>query len=149
MATTRYNCIAYAMGFNTLNIWPIEQPPYMRNGDKSLIFWPTEFPINDESLENFIKLFEKFGYKQCENGSYEKNYRKIAIYCINDSDIVSHAALLVAPRIWKSKLGESYLVEHNTLDALEGKDYGFVRCFVKRPISIKKDFDLSILRSYA
>lgn len=144
--TTRYNCIAYALGFNTLNIWPIEYPPAMRNDDMTLVFWPTDL-LYDESLDNFIELFKKFGYEQCPDGSYQKDYRKIAIYCKNGTDTVKHAALLVSPNLWKSKLGESYLVEH-TIDALKGDSYGTVRCFMRRPLTIRKDEDLKIIESY-
>ena len=45
--TTRYNCIAYALGFNTLNIWPIEFPPTMRNLDQTLVFWPSDLKYDE------------------------------------------------------------------------------------------------------
>ena len=54
MPTPRYNCIAYAVGFNTMNIWPIEEPPTARNFKNALIFWPTDLPF-DSSIDNFVK----------------------------------------------------------------------------------------------
>lgn len=68
MATSKYNCFAYAVGLNTLNIYPLEFPPLGFNEENEKVFWPTDIP-NDDSLDNFLKMFQMFGYELCETSS--------------------------------------------------------------------------------
>ncbi len=146
-ATKYYNCIAYAIGdFTNISIWPIDNAPmkyFFFN--KRRTFWPTDLKKN-ESLDTFIELFKKFGYEKCDDDTYDKNFRKIAIYCI-ENDVVTHAALQYNDKLWLSKLGFDILLMHQ-IHSLEDTHYGKVACFMRRPITIKAEQDIAIVKSY-
>lgn len=142
----KYNCIAFTIGSRSFRMWPIDIRPLEIISPEIRIFWPTELP-NDDSLDNFIEMYKIFGYELCDNEKFEKDYRKIAIFCRKDTNIVTHAALQNRSGIWTSKLGDSYGISHMLRD-LEGQKYGEVRCFVRRPITITKEFDFKVLGRY-
>lgn len=142
----RYNCIMYVIGGKYPNIWPMKERPITRNDVNELVFWPTDLSA-EETLDNFLKFFEKFKYELCGDDSYEDGYRKIAIFCQKDSDVVTHAALMYDKVFWTSKMGHGALIKHK-LYSLDGGAYGRVRCFMKRPNTITKEFDMSVIQSY-
>ena len=92
-------------------------------------------------------MYKMFGYELCDDERFEKDYRKIAIFCHKDTDVVTHAALQYGLGIWTSKLGDSYTISHSLRD-LEGNEYGEVRCFVRRPRTVTKEFDFGVLSRY-
>lgn len=142
----KYNCIMYALGANAWNIWPFEGPgSFTANIHGNKMFWPEDLP-KDKTLNNFLNLFKKFKYELCDNDKFESGFKKIAIFCKKNSDIVTHAAL-IGKDFALSKLGEGPIIRHS-LYSIEGEIYGEVRCFIKRPGNITKDFDISVITKY-
>ena len=121
--TIEYNCIAWAAEETSKMVWW----PDIQN----LYFWPSYIP-REETLEAFIMVFEQLGYSVCDDGEYEEGFEKIAIYA-NSNEKPTHAARQLSSDIWTSKLGRLEDIEHN-IDALDGKNYGTVAIFMKRPL---------------
>lgn len=127
-ATPGYNCIAWAAGKKDQPWWPAKTIKGY--------YWPSGLPredIGEESLPNFVKAFETEGYVQCENGDIETGYEKVAIYA-DKSDHPLHAARSLVKGVWSSKIGDEEDIEHLTLEALSGKEYGKPAAYLKRPI---------------
>ena len=119
-ATKEYNCIAWSAGDSETWWWP--------NKD---CFWPSKVPT-EENIAEFIKVYEALGYSICDSDSYEEGVEKIAIY-VDSEGIPTHAARQLSNGRWASKLGKSEDIEHNTLEGLEGQQYGKVAVTMKRP----------------
>lgn len=118
--TTHYNCIAWAYGDDTRWFWPDNQNIY---------FWPHDVP-RVETIEAFIKLFEKIGYSICEDGEHEHEFDKVAVY-VNQGK-PTHAARQLQNGMWTSKLGENFDITHSIKSMSDGF-YGNVGVFLKRP----------------
>jgi hypothetical protein len=122
--THGYNCIAWAAGKTDSWWWPVDDPA---------AFWPlARLPIGEERVEHFTAAFATEGYEICEDDRFELGFEKIAIFV--DGDIPTHAARLLPSGLWTSKLGQGEDIEHTTLRALEGSEYGEARVFLKRRI---------------
>ena len=92
-------------------------------------------------------MYQIFGFVECDDDSFEKDYIKIAIYA-DENNIVKHATrqLHTEENIWASKLGDEFVIKHK-LHSLESKEYGKVVCIMKRHISIKKTNFRNIIES--
>lgn len=143
-----YNCIAYSINCTKLFIQPIEKrfQPVKHNLDGTIDFWPTELECSWE-LSNILKFYRMFKYELHENDNYTMKFRKIALFCNPNTNDVTHAALQIGPNIWRSKLGPATLLQHQLYD-IEGEIYGEVRCFVRRPRTIPKEYDFEVLERY-
>ena len=126
-----YNCIAWAAEDQD-RLWsPLPQgqgsggydSPY---GD----YWPPEVP-RENTLDTWMKALAQMGYEGCDTPTLENEFQKIAIY-VDDQNVPQHVARQLPNGHWTSKLGNEIDIEHNTLRALEGKDYGQATCFMKR-----------------
>lgn len=115
-----YNCIAWAYEDSNKVMWPGESPDY---------YWPTDVISADETRA-LIQLFLDAGYEECDTGEQEDGFKKVAIY--GDEEGPHHAALQLASGRWTSKLGKLQDIEHDTLEVLEGKDYGWAFVFLKK-----------------
>ena len=128
-----YNCIALTLGIYNFCVWPTYSGIVTNPNNNQRVFWPKELPL-DDSLENFIKMYNMFDYVECNNDLYyEDGYTKIAIYAINN--VVTHAALQLTENKWASKIGYSFGITHQ-LKSLEGEKYGKVVKFMKRDDNI-------------
>lgn len=123
LATTEYNCIAWAAG--DTEVWWEPDP-------LSLCYWPPKIP-RTYTLEAYIKAYETLGYTVCEDVGYESGFEKIAIF-VNYKREPTHAARQLSSGYWTSKLGDLEDIEHATLDDLAGSLYGSVAVILKRPI---------------
>ena len=125
--TFDYNCIAFAANVLTEWWWPDQ------HGDA---FWPNCAP-REETREAFVKAYESIGYELCADDSLEAGYEKLAIY--EKSGIPTHAAKQLQDGRWKSKLGPSEDIEHNTIKGIESSGklgiYGEAKVFMKRPMA--------------
>ena len=120
-----YNCIAWAVGNNSVWWWPDAQ---------FLGYWPPEIP-RTETLDAFIKAYENFGYILCEDASVELGFEKVAIY-VDSEEKPTHAARQLISGRWTSKLGRLEDIEHDSLDRLKGLEYGSVAAILKRPTAV-------------
>lgn len=90
-----YNCVAWALGFNHIAIWP----------DAAFdLEWP--FPKPEVgNVDDFGQLFALFGYERCATEIYEVGYEKIALYAPTEDAPPEHAARQLPDGRWASKLG--------------------------------------------
>lgn len=116
----RYNCIGFAAG--TKMWW---QPLPLLGGKR---YWPPGVP-QEETIDAYVKAFEFKGYTICEDGSYEKDFEKVAIFAKNG--VPKHAARQLNAKYWTSKLGKHVDIEHE-LNSIEGTQYGQVVRYLKR-----------------
>ena len=120
----RYNCIAFAAGDQTLWWWPDQ------HGDA---FWPAGAK-REVTREAFLQAFGTLGYEDCDHGSVEAGFEKIALY--EKNGVHTHAANQLADGRWKSKLGAWEDIEHRTVEAVQTFQgiglYGEVACYLKR-----------------
>jgi hypothetical protein len=115
---TTYNCIAWAA--EDTNMWWAPAPGY---------YWPADVPrIN--SLEAYIAVFEKRGYKEVTDDALEPDYKKVAIFTRDGTP--THVSLQLDSGLWTSKLGKSEDIQHD-LQGVSGETYGNVAIILKRP----------------
>ncbi|MCY4088656.1 MAG: hypothetical protein OXF49_00795 [Candidatus Saccharibacteria bacterium] len=111
----KYNCIAWG------------------GGDKNHWWCPKRYWLENiprvPSMSNLIKIFEKLGYKICNNCHLEDGITKIVLYCTEDN-MPTHVAIQLKTGKWSSKLGALEDIEHDTPKVLEGKTYGQARIFM-------------------
>lgn len=134
-ATSCYNCIAWAMGFD--DRWV----DYILNSKKK--WWPKNVPL-DWHPDTLIAAFEAVGFEKCNNGKLEDGFDKVALYkvCpffdpltdrwINDYGW-SHAAKILEEGVYHSKIGPSFDIYHRNGDVFEGTDYGEIYQYMRRP----------------
>lgn len=118
--TVDYNCIAWAAR-NTDRWW---QPGS---------FWPIESAREDVGVGNLIAAFRTLGYDECDDGTLEDGFEKLAIY--GSGLMYTHAARQLPDGRWTSKLGQLEDITHSTTEVIEGSDYGYVVQYMKRPSS--------------
>lgn len=92
-------------------------------------YWPLGVPA-DGTSDSYAKLFALCGFERCADGVLELGIEKIAIYA--DGYIFKHVARQLADGKWTSKLGTLEDIEHESLKALCGDEYGEVVAFMKR-----------------
>jgi len=117
----QYNCIAWAADVNTS--W-YEPDPF------NMYSWPTKGK-REYSLEAYIDIYKSIGYELCNSHNLEEDYEKVAIYTDSNSN-PTHAAKQLESGTWTSKLGPYKDIQHQTLEALEGTDYGHSAVILKR-----------------
>jgi hypothetical protein len=124
----RYNCIAWAAKNNA--IW-WQYDPQGTAGVKT--YWPRELTEGD-TVPSWTHVFELEGYKQTDNGRYERGFEKIAIYADKNGK-PTHVARQIGSGRWTSKLGKGADIEHDNLDRLAGgskDEYGSLVKFLVR-----------------
>src|SRR5579884_3026286 len=99
-ATKDYNCIAFALGI-TNQRWQ----PEPESGD----YWPPDVPQED-TLEAWLALFEKYKFIRCNDGNYESGFEKIVIYTHDGQPL--HVARLTPLGKWQSKMGHCEDIFH-------------------------------------
>ena len=90
-ATVRYNCIAWAAR-NTERWW---QPG---------VFWPVDSSRDDHGIGNVVEAFRSLGYEECDDGTLEAGFEKLALY--GSAMMYTHAARQLPDGKWTSKLGQ-------------------------------------------
>jgi hypothetical protein len=118
--TDEYNCIAYAAGDDGNWWWPHPDG-----------YWPDGVPMV-ETVDAFIQAFRTRNFELCNNGDVDPQYEKIAIYADNLGN-PKHAAKQLPSGKWSSKLGISWDISHDAYQGVEGKIYGIVVQFMRRP----------------
>lgn len=121
-----YNCIAWAAGENHRRWWP--------HPNKFAFYWPPccpREPLNQETLQNFVRAFESIGYKKCENGKFIEGIEKVVIF-VNSRGVPTHASRMLESGRWTSKCGLLEDIEHEALSAVEGDAYGVAFQFMHR-----------------
>lgn len=109
-------------------------------GDPPDGYWPT--PHTGVLIEHLISAYQAEGFKQCDGPEPGAGYEKVALYWKPHSRKWTHAAHLRDDGWWESKLGSLEDIIHRTAEGLEGKDYGKVALFMKRPTTDRIRFHL-------
>ncbi len=122
----RYNCVAWAVAADQERWWEPRNEPGC--------FWPKAIPMA-YTLENYVKVFELFGYASCHDASLIAGFEKVAIYQDYDGSF-THVARQLPAGTWISKLGRCEDIEHNNIDALTSTDYGVPAVYLQRKIAI-------------
>ena len=139
-ATSSYNCIAWAMGFDDRWIDYIDDHSPKK-------WWPSGVP-RDWNPNTLIAAFEAVGFEKCGmNDTPEEGFDKVALYKVSPFyEPVSkerkpegwcHAARIVAEGIYHSKIGHSFDVRHRSGDLFSGTSYGEVYQVMKRPMELR------------
>src|SRR5207302_110340 len=119
-ATLVYNCIAWAAGDDQKWWEPLAGPGY---------YWPEKVP-REYTIEALIGVVESLGYARCDDSSLETGYEKLALYGNNEG--YTHIARQMQNSMWTSKLGALEDIEHNSLEVLQGKEYGSLVQILRR-----------------
>jgi hypothetical protein len=130
-----YNCIAWAAG-DPDRYWspiPRDQSDSGYAGQYEE-YWPGVKQEN--TVESWMDALAKIGFEACSAANPESGIQKIAIYT-DDQGEPQHVARQLPNGGWTSKLGDDCDIEHKTLTALEGEQYGHARFFMKRPAHIE------------
>jgi hypothetical protein len=117
-----YNCIAWAISEKNCKWWPGPFPEF---------YWPPGIPL-EETQQAFEALFHTFSFEPCASGDLEPGYEKLALY-VDAGGKPQHAARQLPSGQWTSKLGSWLDIEH-TLPGIEGKWYGHVAVYFRRPL---------------
>jgi hypothetical protein len=120
-----YNCIAHAADKSNAFWWPTKE-------EVEGVYWPKDVP-REKTLEAFIAAYATEHYAPCEGPEYEEGHEKVVIYT-DAAGIPTHAAKLLAPGTWTSKLGEWEDIQHKSLEAVSGPDYGEPKAYLKRKV---------------
>ena len=100
-------------------------------GRTSRSYWPPGAP-REVTLAAFIEAFRLLAYRECDDGSLEEGYQKIALYA-NASGMPTHAARQLPDGAWTSKLGVLEDIVHATVNDVNGDLYGAPVQFMRRP----------------
>lgn len=117
-----YNCIGWAAGEDDRFWWPHPSPT---DG-----YWPPGV-LREETLEGFIGAFRTLGYEPTDDEQLEPGFEKVTIYVGSNGEPL-HMARQLNSGTWTSKLGQAVDIEHETLQGLEGQQYGHVAQILKR-----------------
>jgi len=114
-----YNCFAFAV-HDTGQYWQkIAVHGY---------YWPLE---RDDRVEDWVEALRLNSFKVTGNGDLESGFEKVCIY-VNADGSPEHVARQIESGEWVSKIGKREDIQHATLSALEGKEYGHALIFMKR-----------------
>ena len=89
-ATVRYNCIAWAAR-NTERWW---QPG---------VFWPVDSSRDDHGIGNVVEAFRSLGYEECDDGTLEAGFEKLALY--GSAMMYTHAGASCRTESGRASLG--------------------------------------------
>ena len=117
--TVEYNCVAWALG------------EMHRLYDSYGYDFPQDLK-EKHTVENYAEFFRRHGFEICSDGSLEKGMEKLALYADKNGEFM-HVARQKTTGNWTSKMGDYEDVDHLTLRALQGTDYGEVVIFMRRP----------------
>ena len=95
--------------------------------------WPYEKIPRSSGIDGFKKLYNLYGYRECDRAEYEDGFEKIAFYSKNGQP--THACKQFG-NMWRSKLGISFIIQHE-LEWISGDTedaYGQVVFIMKRKI---------------
>lgn len=115
-----FNCVSFTLDIEDGWMWTNTE------------IWPYQHVPRNLRIESFKLLYEYYGYKICENDSYEEGYSKIAFYA---KDNYPEHASKQFENVWRSRCGK-YIIEHE-LEWLCGNSkysYGNIAFIMKKKI---------------
>lgn len=135
--TPAYNCIAWAMGFD--DRWV---DPSLPDSDLAVKKWWPGGIARNAHPNTLIEAFRKLGFTECEDDCTEEGFDKVALYKIQKNNFFTrtvieewtHAAKVITPEKYHSKMGRLFDTYHRSGDVFEETSYGTVYQFMKRRI---------------
>lgn len=121
-ATVRYNCIAFAMGFD--DRWVQPHPD-----NRHFCWWP-DGATRDCTPDALCEAFESIGFLTAADDRYDPELDKVVLYSLGN--IWTHAARIVCPGVEHSKFGESWDGRHGS-NLFDGTGYGTPYAIMQRP----------------
>jgi hypothetical protein len=116
----------------------------VERGDVDMLWFRDAFELDpnklDHSAKGYADCFHKyFGFEVCNNYKYEEGFVKIVLYQDKNSDF-KHVARVLPNDNMTSKMGNYEDIEHYTMDAVSGDEYGYPTIIMKKKITedIKK-----------
>lgn len=99
-----YNCIAWAMRLGDRWVDTTRTAGH---------WWP--LPVDSLSMqkEGLICAFEALKFKKCDNSDRELWYDKVSLYCHPVTGAWTHAARILSPEEYHSKLGGEWDIHHS------------------------------------
>lgn len=120
-----YNCFAWAGGDNR-RLW---SPMGIGSG----WHWPPG-PVALPTMKAFKDAYSVEGYEECDDGSLEDGYEKIAFFGHEPHGVPRHAARQLPSGKWTSKMGDDHDIEHASVGDVGGQMYGHPQVFMRRPL---------------
>jgi hypothetical protein len=117
--SAEYNCVAWAV--RKQDQWWESAPGY---------YWPVAVSVYSQSIESVVIALKSLDFSVCENVEVEVGYEKVAIY--GQDGEYTHVARQLPSGKWTSKIGGLEDIEHGSLEALVGIEYGIVAKILKR-----------------
>ena len=117
-----YNCVAWAIGVN--DKW-MDMPNYFQD------YFDLDPDTVDHSVDGYADVLTRYGFERCDDSNIENGFEKIAIYGDGER-VFTHVCRQLANGKWTSKMGEWEDIEHSSLEALSGADYGTPQVFMRR-----------------
>jgi hypothetical protein len=114
-----YNCFAFAV-HDTGQYW---QKVQVRG-----YYWPLE---RDDRVEDWVRALRLNNFEVTDNWELEARLEKVAIY-VNEDGTPEHVARQLESGHWTSKIGKLEDIQHSTLSALEGAEYGKATVVMQR-----------------
>lgn len=94
--------------------------------------WPFNLPRNT-NIQTLIELFEHKRYSKCLSHSYDKKYKKVALYIDPVNNKFTHAARqIMGSGFWTSKLGKWFDIQHGDPFRIENNTYGKVALIMQQ-----------------
>ena len=84
----------------------------------------------NNKIESLKEVFAGLKYEQCDDGSFEEGYEKVALY--ENNGRFEHAALQTPSGRWRSKMGRGPLIEHLSPESLSDRIYGRPTIYMRR-----------------
>ncbi len=100
-----FNCIAWAMRMSDRWVDPIQTAGH---------WWPLPITRLSNQKDELTKAFEALKFKKCNSANKEFFYDKVALYCNPAFGIWTHAARVLTPSEYHSKLGEGWDIHHSS-----------------------------------
>ncbi len=126
----KYNCIAWAMGYNDRWVDIEEAPGH---------WWP-DGVSKDMSPQSLIDAFCSEGFEMSDNADPEDGYSKVVLYKSIFSEYWTHAARILTSEIEYSKFGKLWDGQHshnvlsNTGFTFSSSSYGQAFAYMKKAI---------------
>lgn len=128
-----YNCIAWAMGYDSRWVANIDNP-FLDKIAVKFVWWPEGVEIS-QRCEALQKAFEALGFELTTNKEYEPLYDKAVLY--TDGTKWTHASRIVAEGVEHSKFGGLWDAFHSH-NVFDNSPYGTPYAYMKRLHSEKQ-----------
>lgn len=123
----RYNCIAWAMRL---------RDRWVDSEKTAGHWWPITITTYSWQKDELVKAFEALKFVKCNTSKHEFLYDKVSLYYNPKYGNWTHAARVISPIEYHSKLGNSWDIHHsdgsvlhnpNDLKGTYGKEFQFMK----------------------